>query len=283
MTDAYKAELKTGIWDNVREMAKKDPAIMTDVVGIFDPTGAADLASAGIRVAKGDWWGALFSAVSAVPFGDIIGKTKLLSRYGPKGVGLGKAVASYFGKSSKALQESLGAMKGAKAAIAARQRALAKVREAMKKKRQGKKNCRECDKAPNGRMPRNGENGNWVDKNGNKIDQPSSGNGFFKFNEPKKLPDGRVVDGIDYKDGFPDFDKYVVGGKHDLPVVTGNASTDAGALSKMLGKAPPNSRDFVLNHFEDGTVGYVPRVIHDTGKGGVAHVGGNSLVNSELF
>lgn len=283
MTDAYKAELKTGIWDNVKDMAKKDPAIMTDVIGIFDPTGAADLASAGIRVAKGDWWGALFSAVSAIPFGDIIGKTKLLSRYGPKGVGLGKAVASYFGKSSKALQDSLVAMKGAKAAIAARQRALAKVRDAMKKKRQGKKNCKECAKVPNGRMPANGKNGNWVDKNGNKIAQPTDGSGFYKFSETKTLPDGTKVDGIPYKDGFPNFDDYVVGGKHNISVISGDAATDARLLQKELGVANPGRSDYVLNHFEDGTVGYVPRVVHDTAEGGVAHVGGASMVDSPLF
>jgi len=282
MSETYKAELKDGIWSNVKQMAKDDPAIITDVAGIFDPTGAADLTSAGIRAIKGDWWGALFSAVSAVPFGDLIGKSKLLARYGPKGAKLGGAIASYFGKSAKALQESLVGMKGAKAAIAARKRALEKVREAMKKKR-AKKNCAECKKVPNGRMPRNGENGNWVDKAGNKIDQPANGDGFFKFNEPKKLPDGRTVDGIDYKDGFPNFDNYVVGQKHDLPVVTGNAATDGTALSNMLGKPPPDPQKYVLNHFEDGTVGYVPRVIHDTGQGGVAHVGGNSLINSELF
>ncbi|MEN0116500.1 MAG: hypothetical protein AAGD15_07215 [Agrobacterium cavarae] len=282
MSETYKAELKDGIWSNVKQMAKDDPAIITDVAGIFDPTGAADLTSAGIRAVKGDWWGALFSAVSAVPFGDLIGKSKLLARYGPKGAKLGGAIASYFGKSAKALQESLVGMKGAKAAIAARKRALEKVREAMKKKR-AKKNCAECKKVPNGRMPANGKNGNWTDAAGNKIAQPADGNGFFKFSETKTLPDGTKVDGIAYKDGFPDFDKYVVGGKQDISVVTGDAATDARTLQRELGVANPGHSDYVLNHFEDGTVGYVPRVVHDTAGGGVAHVGGASMIDSPLF
>lgn len=283
MSDAYKAELNSGIWDKAKQMAKNDPAILTDITGIFDPTPISDGASTVIRVAKGDWWGALFSAVSIVPYvGDAIGKSKLLARYGPDGLKLGKALTNYFGKSAKALQESLAEMKGVKEAIAARKRALEKVREAMKKKRE-KVNCKECNKVPNGRMPRNGKNGNWVDEAGNKIDQPSSGNGFFKFNEQKTLPDGTKVDGIEYKDGFPDFDKYVVGGRNDISVVTGDAATDARTLLKEKGIGAPDPDTYVLNHFEDGTVGYVPRSVHDTVEGGVAHVGGASMIDSELF
>ncbi|MBB4283626.1 hypothetical protein GGE43_005263 [Agrobacterium tumefaciens] len=282
MSEAYKTELKDGIWSNVKQMAKDDPAIITDVAGIFDPTGAADLTSAGIRAVKGDWWGALFSAVSAVPFGDLIGKSKLLARYGPKGAKLGGAIASYFGKSAKALQESLVGMKGAKAAIAARKRALEKVREAMKKKR-AKKNCAECKKVPNGRMPANGKNGNWTDAAGNKIAQPADGNGFFKFSETKTLPDGTKVDGIAYKDGFPDFDKYVVGGKQDISVVSGEVGADARTLQKEFGIRNPDAQNYVLHHFEDGQVGYIPKTIHNTTNDGVAHVGGASMIDSQLF
>ncbi|OLP42439.1 hypothetical protein BJF95_13460 [Rhizobium oryziradicis] len=283
MSEAYKAELNTGIWAKAKEMAKNDPAILTDITGIFDPTPISDGTSTVIRLAKADWWGALFSAVSIVPYiGDAIGKSKLLARYGPEGLKLGKAITSYFGKSAKALQESFVEMKGVKEAIAARKRAMEKVREAMKKKR-AKTNCKKCSKVPNGRMPANSKNGNWTDAAGNKIAQPADGNGLFKFSEPKTLPDGTKVDGIPYKDGFPDFDKYVVGGRNDISVVTGDAAADARMLLKEKGIASPNERTYVLNHFEDGTVGYVPRAVHDTVEGGVAHVGGASMVNSELF
>jgi hypothetical protein len=46
---------------------------------------------------------------------------------------------------------------------------------------------------------------------------------------------------------------------------------------------PPDSDDFVLHHFENGQVGYVPRIIHDTRFNGVAHTGGNSMMNNQLF
>ncbi|MFT3765897.1 MAG: DUF4150 domain-containing protein [Minicystis sp.] len=45
-----------------------------DVAGIFDPTGAADLASAGFALSQGDYFGATLSVVSAIPFGDILAK-----------------------------------------------------------------------------------------------------------------------------------------------------------------------------------------------------------------
>jgi len=41
--------------------------------------------------------------------------------------------------------------------------------------------------------------------------------------------------------------------------------------------------NFTGEYFEDGTVGYVPDVIHDRKFDGVAHTGGNSMINNQLF
>jgi len=46
---------------------------------------------------------------------------------------------------------------------------------------------------------------------------------------------------------------------------------------------PPDKELFTLHHFEDGSVGYVPQVIHDRDQMGVAHTGGNSMTNNQLF
>ena len=132
-------------------------------------------------------------------------------------------------------------------------------------------------------MPNNGKNGKWASGA-----QPADGNGVFEFATPKTLPDGSVVASIEYRNGAPVLDKYVVGEKHELWNVTGTASTDETQLKAMLrektpGWQPPDSDLYVLHHFEDGTVGYVPRVIHDRAIGGVAHAGGNSMINTELF
>ena len=43
------------------------------------------------------------------------------------------------------------------------------------------------------------------------------------------------------------------------------------------------STDYVLHHFDDGTVGYLPRSLHDAQKGGLFHTGGNSMLNNDLF
>jgi hypothetical protein len=161
------------------------------------------------------------------------------------------------------------------------------VREQMLRARRRDPNCQRCV-GPNGerrtlQMPRNGPNGRW------RPGQPdANGNGTFDFAQPKTLPDGRTVNSIEFRDGSPNFDNYVQGGKHDLWEVSGNADTDAGRLARQMREngrsyTPPSDADYVLHHFEDGKVGYVPRVIHDKDLGGVGHTGGNSMLNNDVF
>jgi hypothetical protein len=132
-------------------------------------------------------------------------------------------------------------------------------------------------------MPKNGPNGRWAGGV-----QPADGNGVFEFAEKKVLPDGREVSQIEYRNGAPNFDQYVEGGKHELWQVTGDAERDGTALTQMMRETdptwvPPNPKQYTLHHFEDGSVGYVPDVLHDRGIGGVAHTGGNSMTNNQLF
>jgi hypothetical protein len=185
----------------------------------------------------------------------------------------------------------------------ARKEALQRVqKDLLAGKQSGKAGCVQCTKGekpverelhmPTGRSG----NGKWNTPDGA---QPSDGNGTFVFNEEKVLPEkvtlpnGKTVDKvqqIEFKNGAPDFDPYVKGEKHDLWVVTGKAKTDADELGRMMReKNPkweaPDDTQFVLHHFEDGKVGYVPRVLHDKNKGfsGVAHTGGNSMINNDTF
>ena len=134
-------------------------------------------------------------------------------------------------------------------------------------------------------MPKSGRNGRWTTPDGS---QPVDGNGTFEFTRPKTLPDGTTVPSIQYRDGWPDFRPHVEGNRYNIWEVSGDAGTDAGRVEELMRKVdpnwqPPDSDNFVLHHFEDGTVGYVPRVIHDKVTGGVSHTGGNSFVNNELF
>jgi hypothetical protein len=129
------------------------------------------------------------------------------------------------------------------------------------------------------------KNGRWAGGN-----QPVDGNGVFVFDAPVQLPgkNGGTVTSIEFKNGAPDFDKYVVGKKHELWQVTGDATEDGKELMRMMRETdpqwkPPNKAEYVLHHFENGSVGYVPRVVHDKADGGVAHTGGNSMLNNDLF
>lgn len=133
-------------------------------------------------------------------------------------------------------------------------------------------------------MPTHGKNGYWA---GGKA--PPDGNGQFTFRVPAELPDGLgTVESITFKNGSPDFDKYVKGERSQLWQVTGDAKADGRELMRVKretdpGWTAPNKDDYVLHHFEDGSVGYVPRSLHDKAEGGAAHTGANSMINNDLF
>ena len=49
------------------------------------------------------------------------------------------------------------------------------------------------------------------------------------------------------------------------------------------GASPSATNVFVALTGEDGTVGYVPQVLHDKASGGVGHTGGASMTDNQLF
>lgn len=52
-----------------------------DIVGIFDPTGVADVASAGIEAKNGNWLGAGLSALGVIPYVGDIGKVGKIGKH----------------------------------------------------------------------------------------------------------------------------------------------------------------------------------------------------------
>ncbi|MGL5234450.1 MAG: RHS repeat-associated core domain-containing protein, partial [Empedobacter falsenii] len=53
-----------------------------DIVGVFDPTGAADVAAASLEASQGNWWSAAGSALGVVPvIGDAIGKSGKIGKH----------------------------------------------------------------------------------------------------------------------------------------------------------------------------------------------------------
>jgi hypothetical protein len=226
--------------------------------------------------------GALMSLGSMLPYvGDAVAKPAKILKMSPK---VAKAVEAVFKHGDELAKASKDTLKSAGLSLeqvaAARKKALEKVQQAMLDAKKRVANCESCKLVgPKGearelQMPsgKAGGNGKWDTLAGV---QPSHGTGRFGFEKPVELPDGRKVDGIDFSKGAPNFDNYVEGGKHDLWEVSGKASTDANRLDEMMLQSNPkwvrpDDDLYVLHHFEDGKVGYVPRALHDKVEGGVA-------------
>lgn len=300
MTDAYNDALqeqaKRNIWDTLateaKSMSKLEYAtIAADIAGIFDPTPISDAVGGMLSLVQGDFIGAGLSVGSFIPYaGDAVAKPLKIAKRAPR---TAKLIAEFLSRSdnlAKAGREVLENTFKLSEIAAARKKALQRVQQAMLNARNKVPGCQDCQKLVDAsgtkrvlQMPATG--GKWKTVDGA---APASGSGVFTFDSPKTLPDGRVVKEIEFRNGAPNFDDYVEGQKYDLWEVSGIASKDADRLIKQMKESdpnwqPPSSKKYVLHHFEDGTVGYVPRTLHDKVIGGTSHTGSNSMTNNELF
>ncbi|HEX7686453.1 MAG TPA: hypothetical protein VF453_02045 [Burkholderiaceae bacterium] len=294
---ALSEQLRSNVWKRTQEaVANMSPTegagLVADVTGIFDPTPASDTVGLALSLVQGDGVGAVASLVSMFPYvGDAVAKPFKIARRAPK---VAEAIEAVLKGGDRLAGAGKAALKDAGLSLdqvaAARKQALQTVQKAMVEAKQKIANCETCKlKGADGsragvlHMPQNGKNGKWASGS-----QPSDGNGLFEFTQPKTLPDGRQVASVEYRDGAPVLDDFVLGQKHELWEVTGDVGKDETQLKAMMRQTdpawrPPDPETYVLHHFEDGAVGYVPRVIHDKAIGGVAHTGGNSMLNTELF
>lgn len=303
MSDAYNDALaeqtKKNVWDRLKsEAAGMTPteyaSVVADVAGIFDPTPISDGVGLVLAVAQGDALGAALSLGSMVPYvGDALAKPMKIAKHAPE---TAKALEAMLKAGDELASAGQAALKQAGLSLeqvaAARTQALKTVQQAMLDARQRVPNCMSCKLVGSAgeqrvlQMPTQSANGKWTSTATG--DAPPTGNGVFGFSEPRTLPDGRQVSEIPFKNGAPDFDAYVEGGKHQLWEVSGNADIDGARLQAMMRQqnpawTAPDPKQYVLHHLEDGSVGYVPRVLHDKAKGGVGHTGGNSMINNQLF
>ncbi len=302
MTDTYnnalEDQLGKNVWDQLaseaKNMSKLEYATVTaDIAGIFDPTPVSDGAALVLSAVQGDGLGVLLSLASMIPYaGDALAKPLKIAKYAPK---TAKALEQMLKASDNLASLGKDALKQSGLSLeqvaAARKKALEKVQQAMLDAKNKMPGCEPCKligakgEKRQLQMPSGKTHGTWKTADGA---QPMDGNGIFEFTDARTLPDGRVVEEIKFKNGAPDFDDYVEGQKYDLWEVNGNAKTDARQLKKMMRESdpnwePPDEELFVLHHFEDGKVGYVPRILHDKRQSGVPHTGGNSMTNNQLF
>lgn len=301
MTEAYNDALneqaKKNMWDTLAEEAKgmsklEYASLAADLAGIFDPTPVSDVVGGVLSIAQGDILGAVLSGASLIPYaGDALAKPLKIAKRAPRTAKIIEQLLKRGDDLAKASREVLEKTFKLSDIAAARKKALQRVQQAMLDARNKMPGCQDCKKLVDSasgerrvlQMPSTG--GKWKTPDGA---SPSSGNGVFEFDTPKTLPDGRIVKEIEFRNGAPNFDDYVVGQKYDLWEMTGKAGKDQDALIIQMRETipnwqPPSSKDYVLHHFEDGQVGYVPRAVHDKVIGGASHTGGNSMTNNDLF
>jgi hypothetical protein len=288
--DALAEQAQKNVWDTLADEATNMSALeyttlTADIVGIFDPTPISDGVGTVLSLAQGDFLGAGLSLLGMVPYVGDLGKIGKIAKVAPRTARALETVLTRSDNLAKAGEAFLKNNFTLNQVAAAQAKAAERVQNALLAARRRLPNCQDCAKLPNQgkrqlQMPSTG--GRW-----NPPDAPETGSGMFRFDEPSVLPDGRVVEEIEFRNGFPNFDDFVEGDKHSLWELTGNARTDGRTLTRMMREtdpswSPPSRSDFVLHHFEDGQVGYVPRAVHDRGMG-APHTGGNSIVNNDLF
>lgn len=286
--EEFKKSLDGNLQQQLIKFGKENWQIAPDITGLFDPTPISNVASLGIAVWNLDLLDMAGAVASYIPGVDAANLYRKLGKLGEPGVRAGKMIGMYFSKFSHAVdaqKEFLGIM-GKDAMVKARADALKKAQEEAMKARKAKANCRECREDMKRKMQLPTKGGKWYDEHGNRLKEPPmDGTGTFKFDEPRKLPDSdTVVSEIKYKGGEPDFSPYVTGKRYQLDHITGDATEDAKQLAREnKGFVPPDKDDYVLHHFNDGSVGYIPRIVHDRDLNGASHTGGNSLLNSNVF
>ena len=230
---------------------------------------AADLASLGRSLWKGDWGGALLDVVGLVPIlGDGAKAGKIAKRLDDlrraidtAATGLRRAFTRTNAAAGKYWDDVV------KANREAYEQALRNC--------DGSRACREAAAAKKGpqyeQTPVSGDRGEWV--------SGERGDGVFQPADPSKPP-------IAYRNGFPDLSPHA---QHSVDIpMRGNHSTDFTkadqAVRDRLGD--PDWRrpeGYTWHHKENGTtMELVPQDIHSTAKGGYAtHSGGASLYKGQ--
>ena len=179
---------------------------------------AADLASLGKSLFKGDWGGALFDAIGLIPIAGDAAKA------GKMGKRLKQIEAAIDVAKTKLTRQLANVINGRRAAAKRYWDDI--VTKGRKQYDEAIKKCsiQECKEKNTtligkhyGSTPTGGKgNGEWVDGyrgDGKYKPEPNSdlGQELADFSKNKKLnPSGKKIDSIDYKNGFPDFGKLTV-------------------------------------------------------------------------
>jgi len=252
---------------------------------------AADVVSLGKSLWTGDWGGALFDVIGLVPIaGDAL-----------KAAGKGTKIAKKMKQIKKALTAARTALaRQRRALILGRKKAAMKYWNKVKKqgkelyekaiKKCSKKKCTDkiiSQKGPQYKYtPKSGKKGKWIGGDrGNGVWSPKKGSDYDNALKKYNKKHGTNIEGVHYKDGFPDYDNFIyktsdgTPARVEIPQVGGpkDYSSANKAMREKLGDPdwkPPD--DYTWHHKEDGvTMELVPTEIH--GSPVSTHSGGTSF------
>jgi hypothetical protein len=247
-----------------------------DTAGIVDPTPASDAISMGMSLAEGDWVGAALSGISMIPYaGDAVGKTAKAAKLTKTLARIERQMAAATKRLEHLRSKAQVFANRRKAAAAERAR---RAKEASEKAAKDMK-CKTCPKpkAYGTQLP---TTGSWKGEKGN---------------SRWTSDDGSVS--LDYKEGYPDFSTSQPpsfyskgGGTVEIEQMGKNSDFTAArnAMRKKLNDPtwPGNRKNapegYTWHHKEDGvTMELVHRDVHDKGRSGAAHSGGESIVSGK--
>ncbi|MBM7069277.1 HNH endonuclease [Actibacterium sp. 188UL27-1] len=257
-------------YDELGQLNQKYGELATDAAlaaggALPPPAGtAADIASLGRSIWKGDWGGALFDVVGIVPLGgDAIKAGRIANKLNDFRRALDTATTGM----RRAFQSTKDAAAKYWDDIAIRNR---RAYDEAIAACDGSRACREAAATKKGpqynNTPKSGDNGEWISgERGDGVWRPANGG-----------PE------ISYNNGFPDYGPHSAGNV-EIPM-RGNTSSDFTNADKAMREqmGDPNwrrPRDHTWHHSEDGTtMQLVPKNIHATGGGAsTPHMGGASL------
>lgn len=228
---------------------------------------AADVASLGRSLSKGDWWGAMFDVIGFVPLlGDAVKGGRVLNKLSD----LGRAVDELAAGAAKMFTKTEDTAK----AFWASKKNMPAYRDALKAC-DGTTKC--LDKAAlakgqqYGSTPKSGAAGQWNPPNGRGDGEwvPAPGSDLADAIKPKTS--------ITYENGFPQFGDFS-GGSVKIPL-SGNSDNDLKLADEMFRKQlkdPDWTRPAgtTWHHVEDGTtLQLVPSAVN----GNARHAGGAAL------
>ncbi len=228
---------------------------------------AADAASLGRSLSKGDWWGAMFDVVGFVPLlGDAIKGGRVLNKLSD----LGRAVDELAAGAAKLFNKTEDAAR----AFWASKKNMEAYREALARC-SGTKECLDAAALHKGQQyaqtPKSGPHGNWNPPDGRGDGQwtPTPGSPLAEAIKPKTS--------VAYENGFPKFDEFSQGSVK-IPL-SGNSRQDMDLADELYKKQTGQSDwtrpdNMTWHHKEDGTT--MMLVPYDLNRNS-GHAGGASL------